>query len=252
MTILHELTHTLGFALNFFEKYHPPESTEVYKDPVCKLTKYKKNYLFLVTPNAHVYAKKRFGVETFIGDNGTSCPAGIEMEDGGSIGTAGSHLEARTYNSENMIGTDIGYPVPFLRFTDATLAVLMDTGNYKINWANAKPLVYGHPESIDGKPISNFAIDPPQFHFPSNYLMTTQDFTGFDYRHYGSGEEFDIVSNIPCDNEFYSPYCNAMDSFYNPKKETYIGSSIFVDLQLLPKPSQVCEEGKAILPGAKI
>ena len=65
-----------------------------------------------------------------------------------------------------MIGEEVGSPVPFLRFTDATLAVLLDTGNYKVNWANAKPLVFGHPESINGKPISGFAIDPPQYSFP--------------------------------------------------------------------------------------
>ena len=136
-----------------FESYHPYESIEFYKNPVCKLTKYGKNYSFLVTPYAHIYAKKRFGVETFIGDNEQSCPSGIELEDEGSDASAGSHLETRTYYNENMIGGDILFHNPFLRFTDATIAVLMDTGNYKVNWANAVPLVYGHPESIDGKPI---------------------------------------------------------------------------------------------------
>ncbi|EAY02379.1 GP63-like [Trichomonas vaginalis G3] len=249
MTILHELTHALGFGDTLFKDYHPYENPEPHKNPVCKLTKFGRDYTFLVTPYSHIFAKKRFGVETFIGDNNTNCPAGIELEDGGSSGTAGSHLEYRTYNTENMVGEDINYPVPFLRFTDAMLAILMDTGNYKVNWANAKPLVYGHPESIDGKPIPDFAINPPQLSFPSNYLISPNDFTGFDYNHYGNYDYLHQQSDVDCQNPQFDLYCKAKDTFYNPKNFPYFYANILADFQTIPYPSQVCEKGKAILPG---
>lgn len=131
-TVLHEITHALGFSSNLYEFYHPHENPETYKNITCQISKYGITYTFLITPHAHIFAKKRFGVETFIGDNGTSCPSGIELEDGGSVGTAGSHLEYRTFNTEYMVGSVIEYPVPFSRFTDATMAILLDTGNYKV------------------------------------------------------------------------------------------------------------------------
>lgn len=213
-TVLHEITHALGFSNNMFEHYHPHENPEPYKDIICKLTKYGKTFSFLVTPHSHIFAKKRFGVDVFTGDNGTSCPSGIELEDGGSEGTAGSHLEMRTYYTEYMIGMVTYSNGPFVIFTDATMAVLLDTGNYKINWANIKPLVYGHQESINGNPIPGFAIDPPQITFPSNYLTiinegTRIDLTGFDYRYYGSGKVIYPESRVNCNDEIFVQYCQA-------------------------------------------
>ncbi|EAY11996.1 GP63-like [Trichomonas vaginalis G3] len=254
-TVLHEITHALGFSSDLYEKYHPHENPEPYKNPVCQFTKYGKNFTFLVTPYSHIFAKKRFGVETFTGDDGKSCPSGIELEDGGTSATALSHLEYRTYYTEYMIGQEFGSDGPFPRFTDATMAILLDTGNYKVNWANLKPLVFGHPESIDGKPIPGFAIDPPQYSFHPNYLINYSeqsrnvDFTGFDYKHYGQGIHMIHESQVNCSNDEYKQYCIAKDSFYNPKKQSYISSNMFADYQLITDPFHICEKGKAIIPG---
>ncbi|EAY11997.1 GP63-like [Trichomonas vaginalis G3] len=131
--VLHEITHALGFDKDFYSFYHPREDPKPYKKPTCRLKKYGKNYTFLVTPYSHIFAKKRFGVETFRGDNGKTCPSGIELEDGDTGETSSSHLKLRTYNTEFMTCDEVGSPGPFFRFTDATMAVLMDTGNYKVN-----------------------------------------------------------------------------------------------------------------------
>ena len=154
-----------------------------------------------------------------------------------------------------MIGQNIGLGVPFLRFTDATMAVLMDTGNYKVNWANLKPLVYGHPESIDGNPIPGFAIDPPQYSFPSNYLIKydgedeKSDYTGFDFLHFGKPSDITSTSNIDCENDDFKQYCKANTKFYNPENKLFIRNNTLGDYQMLSIPYKVCETGKAMLPG---
>ena len=71
---------------------------------------------FLTTPYAHIFAKNRYGVDKFIGDNGAECPAGIELENGGGDKTAFSHLEARTMLDDIMIGVNLG-PVSYAHLT---------------------------------------------------------------------------------------------------------------------------------------
>ncbi|KAI5537059.1 regulation of choline O-acetyltransferase protein, partial [Trichomonas vaginalis G3] len=165
-TCVHEIFHALGISQSDFRHYHPHDSITPHSQIVCSFRKYGRDFSFLVTPYAHKFAVKRFGVEVFVGDDRT-CPSGLEIENDGGQGTAGSHLEARSYMSDLMVGMTIQTKSgPYSRLTDAVLAVLMDTGNYKVNWRMGQPLVWGHPESIDGKPIPNFAIGPPQNVFP--------------------------------------------------------------------------------------
>ncbi|EAX73365.1 GP63-like [Trichomonas vaginalis G3] len=161
-TCVHEIFHALGISSSYFDYYHPHESTSPHSRITCSFTKYGRSFTFLVTPYAHKFAMKRFGVQEFQGTYG-KCPSGIEIENDGGQGTAGSHLEARSYMTDLMVGMTIQTEAgPFSRLTDAVLAVLMDTGNYKVNWQMGQPLVWGNPESIDGNTITNFAIGPPQ------------------------------------------------------------------------------------------
>ncbi|EAX96019.1 GP63-like [Trichomonas vaginalis G3] len=251
-TVLHELTHALGFMYPLFEHYHPINSTTPYgNNALCSFTKYGRKFTFLVTPYCHLFAKKRFGVETFYGDNGAKCPSGIELEDQGSSSTAGSHLEKRVYNSEIMVGDDTLTKIPFFRYSDATLSILMDTGFYQINWANAQPLVFGHPESIDGKPIEGFAIDPPQKSFPEKYLFDLTNDVGFDYRSITAYYNKLILEEyIDCSNPFFQLYCGeARYAFYNPVKSPVISSDILADYQLTIYPELYCWNNTANLPG---
>lgn len=251
--ILHEITHAFGFNSYVFRQFHSYDDSTFYKDPICNITKFGRGFSFLVTPYAHIFAKKRFGLDKFVGDDGKSCPSGIELEDGGGVGTAGSHLESRTYESEYMVGSDTGQPTPYLRLTDATLAVLMDSGNYKVNWAKAVPLVFGHPESINGKPIENFALNPPEIVLPSNYIANDDadfefmDLTGFDYKHLGIGGWFND-SSVNCSESYFGQYCKLKDTYYNPKHKKTIGTQL-ADFQAYPSPVKVCPKGQAILPG---
>ncbi|EAX96020.1 GP63-like [Trichomonas vaginalis G3] len=252
ITLLHELTHALGFMSALFKHFHPiNSSTEYGEKALCSFTKYGKHFSFLVTPYAHLFAKKRFGVETFYGDNGATCPSGLELEDFGGSGTAGSHLKRRVYKTETMVGyIYIDHGIPYNRYTDATLSVLMDTGFYQINWANAQPLVFGHQESIDGKPIDGFGVEPPQKSFPEGYLLYSGNAVGFDYRSITNNYNYLLDSNVDCNNSLFQHYCSeGRYLFYNPNKESYIGGDPASDYQRFPRPEFYCVNNTANLPG---
>lgn len=253
---IHEIFHALGFSGSFYEKFHSHESNLPFQNPTCSLTKNGKSFTFLVTPYAHIFAQKHFGVDTFTGDDGTSCLSGIELEDGGGGGTAYSHVEGRTFMSELMVGVTIQLQSgPFIRMTDASLAVLEDTGNYKTNWSYARPLIWGNPESIDGKIINDFATGPPQTSFPSGYMKNVSsnydDAAGFDFKFFGRASVMN-TSRINCRNptsDATQAYCSARETFYNPKNLNQIGAVWVYDFIPFKMPEVVCPSGKAVIPG---
>lgn len=250
-TLIHEMFHGLGVSRSRWQDYHPYNTNQPHKQIKCQLTKYNKEFDFLVTPYAHIYAKKRFGVDKFVGDDNKECPAGIEIEDGSSAG--GSHLEARTYVSEMMIGTTISQRSgPYSRLTDASMALLLDTGNYKVNWSMGQPLIWGNPESINGKPIENFALGPPQLTYPEGYVYIHDNYPSFDYKTWGGSTYLwtDSEAGQHCDpGTIFGVYCGpARYTFYNPKKR-YIVQDLVFDFMPLVFPQYTCPKGKAVFVG---
>lgn len=248
MICLHEVLHALGLNANDFQDYHPYETNRFHPRIFCELKVKGKKMKFLVTPYAQKFATKHFGVSMFVGDEG-SCEPGIEIEDGGGPGTAGTHWEIRTYMTELMTGVmmqpDGGR---FSRLTDATVAALQDTGNYKVTYTMAQPLVWGNPESIDGWPIENFAIGPPMSTFPTDYLWkrepVNEHYTGFDYKYWGDKSYSSPPKCEPGKNEYY---CNAKE-FFNPLNLSYVGKDEIYDYMTYKNPTHVCPKGKAMLP----
>ena len=205
---------------------------------------------FITTPYAHNFATKQFGTKTFVGDNGT-CPSGIEIENT----ELGSHLPGRVYMTDLMtsinIQTDAG---PFTRLTDASMALLQDTGNYKVTWTMGQPLVWGHPESIDGNPIKDFAIGPPQKTFPSNYQFDFgahhKSYTGFDYKFYGpskTGASWNCADLSHLQYQNVKDYC-AGKLFYNPNNQESIGTNQEFDYIPFFFPNHMCGRGEAVIP----
>lgn len=254
-TLVHEIIHGLGVAEIGFPNYHPHESTTTFQSSnelFCTISKDGKNFKYLTTPYAHKFAKKFYGVEEFVGDNNMKCKSGIEIEDGGGDGTAGSHPEARIYMTDLMVGLSIqGKYFTFDRLTEVTMALLLDSGNYKVDWKLGKPLVYGNPESIDGNPIPNFAIGPPPTTFPVHYLVNTTNGcqhnncngVGFNYKFFGASV---YQSQTKKANDDY--YQNAK-KFFNPKDVDEIGIQDVYDFDRFVYPNNVCLDGKAFLPG---
>ena len=132
----HELCHVLGIGGNFFQ-YWLDENGQPWgqdKVPMCSYTKHGKTFKFLHTPKLHKLMVDRWGVEKF-----HECPAGVEIEDFGGTGTAGSHWKLRTFMTEIMVGTTLGYS----RISDVTLTALEDTGWYDVDHSRAEMLEWG-------------------------------------------------------------------------------------------------------------
>ena len=109
--LVHEFTHILGFSHHFFETY--------FHNIFSRIDKFGVNRTYLNSPKVLEVAKQYF-----------DCPTidGVELENQGGSGTAGSHWEARILLGEYMNGYAYTEEQVISEFT---LAVLEDSGYYK-------------------------------------------------------------------------------------------------------------------------
>ena len=235
----HELCHVLGIGGGLFEWWINPETGSSWgKDnvPMCNYTKYGKTFKFLHTPKLHKLMVDRWGVEKF-----HECPAGVEIEDNGETGTAGSHWKLRTFMTEIMVGTTLGYS----RISDVTLTALEDTGWYDVDHSRAEMLEWGDYRSIRGKTrdqFQNFAFEPPAKSWPDNYLIKTADaMAGAEQWYYDQGCTFDhravgVVQAYKrtCTNP-PTPQCQ-YHTFYDANELGYYGDELF-DYLLVYQPA---------------
>ncbi|EAY02276.1 hypothetical protein TVAG_030920 [Trichomonas vaginalis G3] len=214
----------------------------------CSLTKNGKRFSFLIGPYSHLFARKNYGIDEFVGDDNT-CPSGIEQ--------SGSILKSTKFFTDILASAFVQNPgLHFERITDATMALFQDTGHYLCNWSMAQPLVWGNPESqIGGKPIKDFALGSPQLVFPKQYLKektsyvlmeSDPDFTGFNFK-YGGIAFGDISTPSNCDGE-WAEYCKGKD-YYNPLNKKFISKYAVFEYNLFRFPWSSCENGMAMYPG---
>lgn len=88
------------------------------------------------SPRVVAWARNHFGCSTI---------QGVELENQGGSGTAGSHWEKRVVFNEYMSGTASRNPV----FSELTLALLEDSGWYRVNYTQAGQLLWGHGMGCD-------------------------------------------------------------------------------------------------------
>lgn len=96
-------------------------------------TKTQERSIRFLSRHIHTSLRLCNGVENFT-INEITVPSGIEIEDGGGEGTAGSHPECRIGSQDLMVGVSLQGDVgPYNRFTPLTAAMLLDTGNDMIS-----------------------------------------------------------------------------------------------------------------------
>jgi len=127
------LTHVLGFSIAKYPYYGPNlagnANTVIYLNRTDgDLPPHPVS--LIATPKLTEAARNYF-----------NCPSleGLELEDQGGAGTAGSHWERRMVYNEYMTGTSSYNPV----ISNFTLALLEDTGWYKPNYDMAADLEWG-------------------------------------------------------------------------------------------------------------
>ena len=127
--IVHEALHALGWSSSLFSVYRQFNNNQlnIYNPEITRTVRGVSKKLFA---GANVVANAK----TFYGcDTNPASIEGVELEEFGSDGTAGSHWEARTVGSATMLGY-IGTANPVHLFT---FALLEDTGWYTVNYEYA-------------------------------------------------------------------------------------------------------------------
>lgn len=249
--IVHDFIKILGFHKDHIQNYHPQDSQTPYSSPTCTITTSYKTYKFLITPNAHKFAVRHFGVETFTID-GKTCKSGIELEE--SVDSEYGILEGRTLFADVMSNVYPYYLYP--RVTDATAAVLLDTGNYEINWSMVQPHEWGHRDSINGKYIKNFATGNPQDVYPRYYAinfdpqagMDGEKVTGFNFKFTGyiSGDIIQSSAYIENSGD-KARLANGM-SYFNPKNWPSVHKLATADFAAIKPVKKFCPPKTAVLP----
>ena len=120
--LVHEFTHILGFSKNFFQNFF---------DNYFEKTVNGINRRFLKGDKLLEVAKKYYDCDDI---------EGVELENQGGSGTAGSHWEARILLGEYMNGYSYTEEQVISEFT---LAVLEDSGYYKPNYYTGGLMRYG-------------------------------------------------------------------------------------------------------------
>ena len=109
--LFHELTHVLGFHPTFFNNLNL----------IYTKTINNEEYTYIKSPKVLEKAKIHFGCDNI---------KGLQLENQGQTGSVGSHWESRYMLGDYMISSDYTEVV----ISDITLALLEDTGFYKIKY----------------------------------------------------------------------------------------------------------------------
>ena len=123
---LHELTHALGFLGTMFP-YYP----NGYSGTVASHYIRGKQRNLIITPKVVEFAKKYFNCQNIVG---------VELEDQGGTGSAGSHWEQRI-----LLGDYMGAVIyqEEMTISEFTLATLEDSGWYKVNYYTGGLMRFG-------------------------------------------------------------------------------------------------------------
>ncbi|KAL0478008.1 leishmanolysin peptidase [Acrasis kona] len=139
--MLHEITHVLGFSESRFSAMIDQNGNQRPGSVLSAYRSYKdsagnvntKQVFYLNTPSLIKTAQSYFNCPE-------SLPYGIELEEYGGDGTAGSHFDKRVYNNELMTG-NVGWFNPSLSFSISpfTLSFFNDSGWYQSNSSFVNP-----------------------------------------------------------------------------------------------------------------
>lgn len=137
---IHEMTHALGFSTFFYNSYLDPSTGRPYSPPPVNTVEvtgispagqtYSHNVSTMTTPKVVATAREYYSC--------ASSP-GVELEDFGGGGTAGSHWEMRQVGEEFMAG----FVNPQMPISILTLSLFEDMGWYHVNYSAQEYWAWG-------------------------------------------------------------------------------------------------------------
>lgn len=136
-TVVHELYHVFGFNSGLYPYWKKPDGSAYGEDEVTEnITIRGASKTILKTPNILEQARVNFDCATI---------QGVELEDHGGEGTAGSHWDMRIMYNDYMMGKDIEDPI----YSSITLALLKDTGWFEVDYTYTTNIMFGYKSGCD-------------------------------------------------------------------------------------------------------
>lgn len=183
--LFHELTHVLGFSNSLFHYFSPSSQ------PITKRTTVNGVTRTIVTsPKVVKVAREYYGCDTL---------EGVELESQGGSGSVGSHWEGRIMMGDIMTSTDNHeYSI-----SEITLALLEDSGWYKVNYYTGGLFKFGKKEGCSF--LNTTCIQNETTAFPKEYCLKSESsicYTGGLIKGYCVLGEF--YSNIPREFQYFS------------------------------------------------
>lgn len=137
LLVLHELNHIIAFNNELFGNFRKEDGSQYqYQEVVKDVTINDKSTKIIITPKVIEAAKKHFGCNSL---------EGVELEDQGGVGTAGSHWEQRIMHGDFMISESLTENV----ISEISLALFEDSGWYRVNYYTGGLFRYGKNKGCD-------------------------------------------------------------------------------------------------------
>lgn len=235
---------SLAMTRTSISYFHPKYDPDQYDVMVCQMTKYNKKFNILITPYAHAFAVKNYGREWF---NGTdkSCPSGIILDDNMGYPSGAHYIQEATVLT--FLQNDSGR---FNRITDISMAFLLDSGNFEVDWKMAQPLIHGNKDAIDGNFVNDWPLSPPSTAFPDSFYdpHDQNNTVSHDFNSWGKSDTIELDCQTNNKNSVDKKICSASE-WYNPKNLSIRTDQAAFSYQVTKSPSNVCPPGKATIPG---
>ena len=223
----------MGIAGDTIVKWHPQDTYEPYGDShICYLQVGSVRRWVVKSKYSHFFTKKHFGADIIVGDYNATCKSGIVFEERTSV--AYEYVDMRIYMQDVLKGYSTSVDYPYERFSEVSMALLMDTGFYEVDWRAGKPLTWGHKDTNGGVLTGGkFISGPPQLSMPKHYINENPYYyysVGFDYSYVGR-----FRTGAP------PGFGEDFKGWYNPKAYCQL------DFQPIPLPHHKCPGGMAAM-----
>eukprot|EP01018_Ginkgo_biloba_P018495 Gb_23702 [translate_table: standard] len=169
-TLIHEVMHVLGFDPHAFAHFRDERKRRRNQVVTQSLdTKLGRMVTRVVLPRVVMHSRLHYGAfsKEF---------SGLELEDGGGRGTAGSHWEKRLMMNEIMTGSVDTRSV----VSPMTLALLEDSGWYQANFSMAERLDWGRHQGVS-------FVTSPCNHWKGAYRCNSTHSSGCTYNREAEG-----------------------------------------------------------------
>lgn len=212
-TIVHELYHVFGFDSKLYEYWKKSDGSSYAQGEITEVINIRgASKTILKTINVVEKARLNFNCTNI---------AGVELEDHGGTGTAGSHWDMRAMYNDFMIGKDIEDPI----YSDISLALLKDTGWYDVDYSYTTEISFGNKAGCDF--LTNPCLENSKSNFPSLFCDEARPQTikcdPFHIRKSGCfirihskiPKEFQYFPNPQLGGDPFADYCPTLKPYIN-------------------------------------